>query len=274
MSTVPYIFASQVGNIALSELDVNFANVKANVDYATQAGTVTTPSQPAITGVGTLTTLSVTGNITSGAFLFGNGYYLSGIGSSYANANVAAYLPTYTGDIGANNVNASGNLTTTGNGYVSYMSVTNAIRSNYFNGNVVSVAGNINGNNVVVGNTVSVGGNITGGNILTAGQVQNTGLSVVGVNYANVTANATTVSLSTTVSRNILIANNTGYTTTINMPATPVDGQISTFTISGNAMTLVAGTGTLSFSFAGSAAAGTVYTYVYRNSNTTWYRTN
>lgn len=62
MSTVPYIFAGNTGNIPLSELDANFANVKALVD---SANIVTNGSQPAITSVGTLSSLSVSGNIYS-----------------------------------------------------------------------------------------------------------------------------------------------------------------------------------------------------------------
>lgn len=53
-------------------------------------------------------TVSTTGNITAGYFI-GNGSQLTGIASTYGNANVAAYLPTYTGNIG-NVGNAVGNI--------------------------------------------------------------------------------------------------------------------------------------------------------------------
>jgi hypothetical protein len=73
MSTVPYIFADNTGNIPLSQLDTNFANVKLSVDYVIQN------TQANITGLGTLTALSVTGNIdllgklsTGDAEIFGN----------------------------------------------------------------------------------------------------------------------------------------------------------------------------------------------------------
>jgi hypothetical protein len=61
MSTVPYIFANVSGNIPLSELDSNFANVKARVD---SANVVTDSAQPTITSVGTLTALTVNGVVT------------------------------------------------------------------------------------------------------------------------------------------------------------------------------------------------------------------
>ena len=119
---------------------------------------------------------------------------------------------------------------------------------------------------------MSVSGNVTGGNLITIGQVNNSGLEVVGVNYANITANVATSNLSATISTNILIANNTGYTHTVNMPTSPVDGQVTQFTISGNTVTLLVGTGTVTPTFAGSTTAGTGYKYVYRNTDTTWYR--
>ena len=94
---------------------------------ATNAGTVTTGAQPNITSVGTLTSLSVSGNITAANvnggnlvtanFFSGDGGLLTNItanGSTYSNSNVAAYLPTYTGNVGAGNVNATGTVYTSG----------------------------------------------------------------------------------------------------------------------------------------------------------------
>lgn len=273
MSSVPYIFANQTGNIALSDLDANFANVKANVDYANTAAvsiTVTASAQPNITSVGS--TLSVSGNINAGnvrstglASITGNITSAANIAGGNIIATSTVSAVSYIG----NTISITGNINSSGN----------ITGGNLLTGGVISSTGNITSDaNVsaatVLGSVVSASGNVTGGNIITSGRVQATGLSVVGVNYANVTANATTVSLSTTVTRNILIANNTGYTTTINMPSSPVDGQLTTFSISGNTMTLVAGTGNITPSFAGSAPAGTAFTYVFRNSNTIWYRTN
>jgi hypothetical protein len=94
---------------------------------ATNAGTVTTGAQPNITSVGTLTSLAVSGNITAANvnggnlvtanFFSGDGGLLTNItanGSTYSNSNVAAYLPTYTGNVGAGNVNATGTVYTSG----------------------------------------------------------------------------------------------------------------------------------------------------------------
>lgn len=66
-------------------------------------------------------TLDATGNITggnviavgniSGAYILGNGSQLTGLPESYGNANVANYLPTYTGNL----VSLAGDVITTGN---------------------------------------------------------------------------------------------------------------------------------------------------------------
>ena len=113
--TVPFTFANQTGNIALSQLDANFANVKAAADTA---GTVTASAQPLITSVGQLTSLTVSGNIrTLSGGIFAPGYFYANgqpflpgsTTGSYGNANVAAYLPTYNGAFD----NLAGNVTTT-----------------------------------------------------------------------------------------------------------------------------------------------------------------
>jgi hypothetical protein len=85
---------------------------------ALTAGTVTTAAQPNITSVGTLTSLSVSGNTNGGNlvtanFFSGDGGFLTNVtasGSTYGNSNVAAYLPTYTGNVGAGNVNVTGTV--------------------------------------------------------------------------------------------------------------------------------------------------------------------
>ena len=71
-----------------------------------------------VSGVGTLQVrifgdgngVSATGNVAGNYFL-GNGSLLTGITANYSNANVAAYLPTYSGNITANVISAAGNVT-------------------------------------------------------------------------------------------------------------------------------------------------------------------
>jgi len=166
--------------------------------------------------------ISTTGNVTAGYFL-GDGSQLTNLPlGNYSNANVAAYLPVYTGNIAAGNVSATGNVTAnvlktsgaTGNivganwvsanfylgdgGYLSNIQVGNVVGA-YSNANVANYlptfSGNLAGGNLVLtantGNAyvhdvtatgsalitgvVSAAGNVRGGNINTAGIVTATG---------------------------------------------------------------------------------------------------
>ena len=110
-------------------------------------------------------TFDIFGNITLPANVFGfkyaNGQQVS-LGGSYSNADVANYLPTFTGNVGAGNLNLTGNIIDTG-----------AIAI------ITGGAGNIalapNGSNIIIATTT--GANITGtvtatGNITTSANVQ------------------------------------------------------------------------------------------------------
>ena len=87
----------------------------------------------------------VTGNISAGAggtgnvtatYFIGNGSQLTGIsgGSSYSNSNVAAYLPTYTGNIGADFITATGNVTAIN------ANLGNLVTANYITGTLTTAA--------------------------------------------------------------------------------------------------------------------------------------
>ncbi len=183
---VPYTFANQIGNIALSELDANFANVKSAVDTAS---TVTASAQPAITSVGQLTSLGVLGNISSligGVFAPGF-YYPNGVSiltgissgsSSYGNSNVATYLEVYNGGLD----NLAGNVTTSAAVNASAGVFTGGVTGGSIFGTIltttgyVSATGNITGgnivsNNAITGSSVTVFGNIAGGNFTTSGNL-------------------------------------------------------------------------------------------------------
>ncbi len=65
--TVPYTFSNKTGILPLSELDANFATLANAVPaLALRAGTVTQGSQPNITEIGTLQSLTVSGGIQAG----------------------------------------------------------------------------------------------------------------------------------------------------------------------------------------------------------------
>jgi hypothetical protein len=92
------------------------ANVTGTVPSATSAttaGTVTTAAQPNITSVGTLSALSVTGNITGGNLILSGAIVDSAqldIQTSAANANIVL-TPNGTGNVNIGRMSASGNIT-------------------------------------------------------------------------------------------------------------------------------------------------------------------
>jgi hypothetical protein len=79
---------------------------------------------------------------------------------SYGNSNVAAYLPTYTGNITAGNISTGSGSITGGN-----------VNGNVFNGNVAFGNGVIGGAGNITGGNISAIGNITGGNISASGNI-------------------------------------------------------------------------------------------------------
>ena len=184
----------------------------ANANYSTYAGTVITSAQPNITSVGTLASLTVTGNITSGnadlgnlataSYFSGDGSLLTGLPASYSNTNVAAYLPTYTGNVSANYFIGNGSTLTYITGANVTGNVTSAVQSHYAN-----IANSVAGSNV-------------------SGQVSNA--LVAGTVYTNAQPNITSVgSLS-----GLTVSNATGvvdFTTTANVTL----GAVSNLHISG-----------------------------------------
>jgi hypothetical protein len=149
MASVPYIFADQVGPIPLSELDANFANCKAS---ATTANTVLGNAQANITSVGTLTSLSVSGNVVGGNVnttgnVAGNNF----VGNVYFGTGVLS---------GTGNVRG-GNLFLTGDGLIvgnlTVQGTTTSLNSNTITTNDLTIT---------VGNNQSTGVALNGGGIL------------------------------------------------------------------------------------------------------------
>jgi hypothetical protein len=195
MSTVPFIFAGNTGNIPLSQLDANFANAKSAADF------VIANNQANITSVGTLTGLSVNGNILgngavsiTGNTTIGNNLSvvgtITGAGNTIHGNIFTTGLITATGDITGGNVLTGGSISATGN---------------ILTAGLVSATGNI-----LTAGLVSATGNVTGGNIFSAGLISATG------NVTASTLNAVDINLS----GNIVVAGNAtvnGTTTTINV---------------------------------------------------------
>ena len=101
---------------------------------------------------GTFTVVTAVGNVV-GNYFIGNGSQLTCITANYSNANVAAYLPYYSGNL----PNLTGPVGTTGN---------------------------LSGGNIVTAGKISATGNITGNYILGNGSQ----LTGIGAAYSNATA--------------------------------------------------------------------------------------
>jgi len=103
-----------IGNLILGGAGGSYFPRAAQANIALS---VANAAQPNITSVGTLTSLNVASNVTAGNinggnlvvanFFSGDGGFLSNISTSYNNSNVANYLPTYTGTVGANRIHSN-----------------------------------------------------------------------------------------------------------------------------------------------------------------------
>lgn len=197
MSTVPYIFAGDTGNIPLSQLDDNFANVKLSVDYVIQN------AQANITSVGTLTALSVSGNVLVGgiASVAGN-VLISGIISSTGNVSVGNI--TTTGIISAAGNVTGGNFRTAG----SISAIGNAVVGNLSAASNASVGGNVVTDkliaNIVTAPTFDTANTVFNGNVEVGGNLLVTGNTTL-INSLN----------TITATKNIRIANNATTSSTI-----------------------------------------------------------
>ena len=117
--SVPYVFSGSP--IPISQLNANFAAVDAQVNTA---NTVVASSQPSITSVGTLISVSVTGNVTGGNVL-SNGL-ISATGN-VTGANVVASQGMFTGNVSATANTVTSNLQVTGNSYGTGIGVENIV---------------------------------------------------------------------------------------------------------------------------------------------------
>jgi len=111
------------------------------------------------------------GNISTDAYFIGDGSRLTGLPANYGNANVAAYLPTYTGAVTANTVTATGNIS--GNYFVGNGSLLTGISSSsdYSNANVAAYLPTYTGNLISLQGNVTTTGNVQGSYIIGDGSL-------------------------------------------------------------------------------------------------------
>ena len=244
--------------------NIQASNVTGQVANALVASTVYTNAQPNITSVGTLATLSVSGNAT-----VGNLTTSGGSGGNISNANV----------ISANIFSASGNITASffiGNGSqltgLNTAGVSNGnsnVNIATANGNVtIASAGNttmtITGTGANITGTLSATANITGGNLITAGIVSATGNGSFGnADLGNLaTANFFTGTLTTAAQPNIT---STGTLASLSVSGTSNLGNVGNVKITGGTSGQVLstdGAGNLTFADTASSNSAAPMPYV------------
>lgn len=162
MTTVPYTFGNESSPIPLSQLDANFAITP---NYANTAGYIVNPAQANITSVGTLTSLSVSGDVNSGNLRTGGA--------------VSAY-----GNIDVGNVNTGGAIS-------AYGTITGG---SFATGGTASATGTLTAGNIITGGSVSAVGNVRGGNITTPGRISAQG-NIAAQGIISATGNIVTAGL-------------------------------------------------------------------------------
>jgi len=185
---------------------------------ATTAGTVTTAAQPNITSVGTLTSLSVSGNLTA-----------ANIMGIFANGTTNVSIPAVNGNV---NISSAGNA----NIFIVTGTGTN------ING-TISVSGNANIGNIGTAGLITATGNITGGNLSTGGVISASGnASVLGIKTDNYYyANGTPISFAGSYSNSNVASYLPTYTGNISAGNINLSNAAI---VSGNNMTLTTGANT------------------------------
>ena len=254
------IVASGGSAITNGQSNVRISGANANVTV----GVNTVSNVAVFTTLG----LDITGNITAsgnvqGNYILGNGAFITGLPAQYSNTNVAAYLPTYTGNLAGDNLSVTGNVTGNyilGNGALLTGVITSVANINNGSSNVtvVSSGGNVTvgiggtGNIAVFASTgeyvtgvISASGNITGANLNAAGlSLSSNVVSAMNVTGAIAGANLTTpglISAAGNVTGNYFIGNGSQLT---GIDATSIQNGNSNVKVyaNGNIATSISGT--------------------------------
>jgi hypothetical protein len=174
--------------------------------------------------------ITTTANIISPAYLYPNGVsILTGIGGTYSNTNVAAYLTTAT--IATTGNITAGNLISANFLYPNGVSILTGIGGTYSNTNVAAY---------LTTATITTTGNITGANLTTAGNLTATYVKGNGSLLTNLPTQAGTYS-NTNVSA--LLSSNTVSTITTTGNITTVANIVSPAYLYPNGVSILSGIG-------------------------------
>jgi hypothetical protein len=203
-------------------------------NFANFAGNITVSNQPNITSLGTLTSLSVTGNVSANYFL-GNGAFLTGVGN--ANFTPVANFANFAGNITVSNQPNITSLGTLINVSVSGNANIGNLKTNLVTGNLIPATSNI----YTLGNTTNrwkdiylAGNSIYLGNVVLS---DNNGSLSINSGVGNIVAyNLSNVPASNIIGQvaNSLVAS-TVYTNA--QPNITSVGTLTTLAVSGNTTT-------------------------------------
>jgi hypothetical protein len=202
---------TQIGNVSINSLVNGTSNVQVELNSNVTVSVAGSDNVVVISSTGQFVqgTLSTSGNIT-GSYILGNGSQLSGLPELYGNANVANYLPTYSGNLASLN----GPVTTDG-------AITGAA---LLVSGFVSATGNITGN-YIYGNGAFLTG-VTGGGGGNATNIQN------GITIVDIPVNSGNVTVNVGFSSNIVVITSDGMI---------VDGSVTANTVSSSTTMIATG---------------------------------
>ena len=217
------INGANVGQVA----NANYATYTGTALSATTANTVTTNAQPNITSVGTLTSLTVTGNTTLGNI--GNVHINGGSNGQYLSTDGTGNLSWATGqspDSNANAVQFNISGTFTGTPAFTFNNATNTLAVTYVTGTLTTAS---QPNITSVGNlsSLTVTGNITSGNANLGNAVIANFFVGSGANLANLPAANLVGAVPSANTANTVIVNSQPNITSL--------GTLTSLDVSGNA---------------------------------------
>ena len=243
------------------------ANVTGTVPLATTAGTVSTAAQPNITSVGTLSALSVTGNVAAGNVKTDNLLYANGtawdLGGQPGGSNTFVQYNVggeFGGDSGFTYNTVSGVLSVTGNVSAGNVSGTSGSFTTVAGALTTASQPNITSTGTLT--SLAVTGNVTTGNVSgTTGSFTDVAGTLTTASQPNITSTGTLTSLAvtgnvttgnvsgtdgsfTTVAGSLTTAAQPNITSTGTLTSLAVTGNVTTGNVSGTtgSFTDVAGT--------------------------------
>ena len=210
-----------VGNIGAT--NANITTVIANIGNIANINSNDANVGNIIVATANVGNLTATGNITA-AYIIGNGSQLTGLPAAYGNADVANYLPTYTGNLSAGNVSFTGLANITGN--ISGNALTSTSGYLLLGTGSLSVIGSDGGiftstvSNINIGLAANITMGSTTSNITARGSFA---------------ANSLSTSGNLTVTGNISANNIAGTVTTASQPNITSLGNLTVLSVAGNA---------------------------------------